>query len=132
MAKKKTTSKKADALRKKGFAAGEEWARDTASKQQLKRLAAYVEEEGAVHLAAAYHAGNQTGPAERLFDAINGTEGDYGDQGAAFWEGAVGEAEAKLIGEDEEYSDYANGFVEGALSVWKIVERFVTTTRNHP
>jgi hypothetical protein len=100
-------------LRQEGNHEGAEWAKTVATPKQLNRLQMAL--GGAANDADAY-AGttmfrDHREPADRIAADI------CGDNGAGFWEEAVG------VGVDDvNDSDFLAGFVEGALAVWRAVE----------
>lgn len=104
-----------------GFATGKEWAEQTASKGQLKRLARFrASLEGQQHGWNDWFtttAGNAFSPGELLAQEIDGKEKvtDRFDMNR-FWSDILDDTEK--IDDDS----FAKGFAEGALAVWDEVK----------
>lgn len=93
---------------------GRKWAEDTAAPGQLRRLAKAEEEHGGDQVGV-YDNGSNEGAMKSLAEVIDGESATY-REAVRFWN-------ANGIDPDDLHdTEFAAGFVEGALEVWGQVE----------
>ena len=99
---------------KRGFAEGQDWAKQHAEAIQLKQLS---EARDRNHDWSFDVGGSAYGPAERFFFIIDPAADGDREQAVDFWQ--------QILGDDAEQlteSEFVQAFAEGAMNIWAQVE----------